>query len=643
MASSGGSSGVPEALRVFDYALGAAYAAVAAGAALGFVVRWRACEWVMVLVALGASIRAVDLCVTEAPYSVLSQLGNCLFFSVLCVPCLRVFSKYHPYESEFNQGGVPWRWRYIALGLNLFLYVLVIVLSSVVFVSESDDKDNEILTATFDAVLSWLFAIGFAGLWLFYLKVTYDCWPELRRAHSWIRVVPCQLVIAFCCLLRAVNEVTSAVLPDYVLSGEHANYTLPVTEILPVLIAVLSILFKQRHLTEQQEEGIVLFDDPAFKQIAYEKLSDLTYLANGASSTVYTGFLREGRNRKEIALKVLHQTPSGEEINEILNVGRLWHPNIVNFHGYVELPTGQCGLVLDFAQKGTLRQVLAAERVPWPLRLRMSLGIASGMEYIHRRGIVHRDLKPENILVDDHYCCRISDFGTCVAANSQRQNRTMQVGTAEYMAPEVCSTNDYGGQVDVYSFGIVFWVIVTHGRQPYEDYLSPHRLLDEVVADNLRPPVPEGLDPALRTLMESCWASQPQDRPAFVAVVGQLKAYSSLLQDRKLHSPRSPVPFPSPSPSPPPPPPPDDESDSETLPLLSSPPPRPQRHRKVLCVGVPPSATQETIEATFNGVVGAVLYRDKLPEATGACIIEFADDHALDAALRTSPFQMYPQ
>lgn len=64
--------------------------------------------------------------------------------------------------------------------------------------------------------------------------------------------------------------------------------------------------------------------------------------------------------------------------------------------------------------------------------------VASGLQFLHRRGVVHRDLKPENILLAFspkllHYRVMLSDFGT---SSVPRRNRmTSNVGTASYQAP----------------------------------------------------------------------------------------------------------------------------------------------------------------------------------------------------------------
>ena len=100
----------------------------------------------------------------------------------------------------------------------------------------------------------------------------------------------------------------------------------------------------------------------------------------------------------------------------------------------------------------------------------LALDIARGMEYIHSQGVIHRDLKPENILFDQDFCVKIADFG--IACEEAYCDALAQdTGTFRWMAPEMIKRKHYGRKVDVYSFGLVLWEMVT-GRIPYEE-MSP--------------------------------------------------------------------------------------------------------------------------------------------------------------------------
>ena len=96
-----------------------------------------------------------------------------------------------------------------------------------------------------------------------------------------------------------------------------------------------------------------------------------------------------------------------------------------------------------------------------------ALDIARGMEYIHSQGVIHRDLKPENVLIDEDSHLKIADFGiACEEAVCDLLADDQ--GTYRWMAPEMIKRKSYGRKVDVYSFGLMLWELLT-GTIPYED------------------------------------------------------------------------------------------------------------------------------------------------------------------------------
>lgn len=96
-----------------------------------------------------------------------------------------------------------------------------------------------------------------------------------------------------------------------------------------------------------------------------------------------------------------------------------------------------------------------------------ALDIARGMEYIHSQGVIHRDLKPENVLINEDNHLKIADFGiACEEASCDLL--ADDPGTYRWMAPEMIKRKSYGKKVDVYSFGLILWEMLT-GTIPYED------------------------------------------------------------------------------------------------------------------------------------------------------------------------------
>jgi serine/threonine protein kinase len=85
------------------------------------------------------------------------------------------------------------------------------------------------------------------------------------------------------------------------------------------------------------------------------------------------------------------------------------------------------------------------------------------MLYVHRKNIIHRDLKSDNLLVTGEGTIKLCDFGLARTTTREGTDYTAQIGTMEYMAPEVINSEPYDKSVDVFSFGthnylFPFWI-----------------------------------------------------------------------------------------------------------------------------------------------------------------------------------------
>lgn len=121
-------------------------------------------------------------------------------------------------------------------------------------------------------------------------------------------------------------------------------------------------------------------------------------------------------------------------------------------------------------------QDLTKGHLEWKLLFEIAVGIARGLEYLHRgcnTRIVHFDIKPQNILLDADFCPKISDFGLAkLCKTKQSILSTMGArGTVGYIAPEVFCPN-FGGmshKSDVYSYGMMVLEMVGLRRKPVID------------------------------------------------------------------------------------------------------------------------------------------------------------------------------
>lgn len=95
---------------------------------------------------------------------------------------------------------------------------------------------------------------------------------------------------------------------------------------------------------------------------------------------------------------------------------------------------------------------------------------------------------------------------------------TQGVGTTCWLAPEVIEHAHCSMASDVYAFGIILWEIVT--RQEVFVGLTANQIIARVVKSGLRPVPPD--DSPLCTLMQSCWAQNPAERPNFAEIIASI-------------------------------------------------------------------------------------------------------------------------
>ncbi|MQL92929.1 hypothetical protein Taro_025574 [Colocasia esculenta] len=257
--------------------------------------------------------------------------------------------------------------------------------------------------------------------------------------------------------------------------------------------------------------------------------------ASGGHSKLYHGVYKD----QPVAVKVITLPDDDEDgsmatrlenefIREVNLLSRTSHRNMLKLVAACRTPSVFC-IITEYLSGGSLRAFLHKlehKSLPQPRLIEIALDIARGMEYVHSQGIVHRDLKPENIIFDQESCAKIADFGiACEEAYCDALSD--DPGTYRWMAPEMIKHKPYGRKVDVYSFGLLLWEMLT-GRIPYED-MMPIQAAFAVVHKNLRPVIPSDSPPALRALIEQCWSLAPEKRPQFYEIVKILELFQSAL------------------------------------------------------------------------------------------------------------------
>ncbi|HTX33778.1 MAG TPA: protein kinase [Bryobacteraceae bacterium] len=201
---------------------------------------------------------------------------------------------------------------------------------------------------------------------------------------------------------------------------------------------------------------------------------------------------------------------------EIRTTAALRHKNIVTIHASGE-DEGDPYLVMEFLGGQTLKDVIQSGR-PLTLleKVRIMTQVAEGLGYANSKGVVHRDVKPENImlLADDNV--KIMDFGIALGPN---RNTAMTqtggiIGTPPYLAPEQlrgCKANE---QTDIFSFGDVYYELLT-GVHPFEPYKNNWEALYYAIMNYEPKSIGElvtGCPAALEDLVHRALAKEPEIR-----------------------------------------------------------------------------------------------------------------------------------
>ncbi|XP_014612785.1 PREDICTED: serine/threonine-protein kinase 3 isoform X4 [Polistes canadensis] len=239
-------------------------------------------------------------------------------------------------------------------------------------------------------------------------------------------------------------------------------------------------------------------------EIPFESISELKWLGSGAQGAVFSGKL----NKEVVAVKKVREPRE----TDIRHLRKLNHPNIVQFKGVCTQAPCYC-IIMEYCPYGPLYDLLRdGEPVPPPRLVSWSKQIAAGMAYLHSHKIIHRDLKSPNVLIGQGEVVKISDFGTSREWN-EISTRMSFAGTVAWMAPEIIRNEPCSEKVDIWSYGVVLWELLS-GEVPYKD-VDSSAIIWGVGNNSLHLPIPASCPEGYRLLVKQCWAAKPRNRPSF--------------------------------------------------------------------------------------------------------------------------------
>ena len=163
----------------------------------------------------------------------------------------------------------------------------------------------------------------------------------------------------------------------------------------------------------------------------------------------------------------LKRTPSQKvkTKDHFQNIIKLEDYQIIYYNGYtlmvLFMPEAQedlCNIMIERDENGMGPFSENACRI-------IAYQILLALKHVHQQGIIHRDIKPENILVfcnsEENPNVVLTDFGSAIITPQYAIGET---GTTIYMAPEMLSGKLYTNKVDLWSFGILLYMLLSHSR-----------------------------------------------------------------------------------------------------------------------------------------------------------------------------------
>jgi serine/threonine-protein kinase len=260
-------------------------------------------------------------------------------------------------------------------------------------------------------------------------------------------------------------------------------------------------------------------------------------LGEGAMGVVYKGF--DPDIKRDVALKTIRrQLTDGSDFaasiaarfrNEAQAAGRLAHPGIVGVYEYGE-DQQVAYIAMEYVEGQSIAHYIAKQvRFTDTDLPGLMSQLLDALDHAHGQGVWHRDIKPANVILSPGGRLKLADFGIARIDAGGLTQTHMMIGTPSYMAPEQFLGTAVDARVDIYSAGVLLYVLLT-GQPPFTG--PPESLMYKVVNEPPKPPSQVAAEPRPRfydNLVAMALAKDPVSRfasarafkQAIVAAVGQ--------------------------------------------------------------------------------------------------------------------------
>ncbi|XP_023745378.1 putative receptor-like protein kinase At5g39000 [Lactuca sativa] len=282
-----------------------------------------------------------------------------------------------------------------------------------------------------------------------------------------------------------------------------------------------------------------------------QDFNETNFIGKGGYGRVYKGTLTWGDHENHlVAVKRLDVTGfqgNKEFLTEVTMLSQYQHENIVTLIRLCD-DNKEMILVYEYTSHGSLDTYLhdttLSQGLSWPQILKICIGIASALDYLHnqvaeKHRIIHRDIKSANVLLDKNWNAKLSDFGLAKIGLANQQNTfvtTNHAGTHGYCDPQYERTGFLTKESDIYSFGVVMPVcaLMFHDERRFLNHLARSCYikgeLDKIIDQRIRKDIEPQTLQMFSAIAYQCLEETREKRPKIAEVASQLKDAARMIQ-----------------------------------------------------------------------------------------------------------------